>query len=82
MSIPTPWSYETINIVKNIGSADKIARLVVGALLIVLALTKTIGLWGWIGVVPIVTALMNWCPAYTLLGIKTCPTDNSATPSN
>lgn len=71
-----------MNIAKNIGSADKIARLVVGALLIVLALTKTIGLWGWIGVIPIVTALMNWCPAYTLLGIKTCPTDNSATPSN
>ncbi len=71
-----------MNIAKNIGSADKIARLVVGALLIVLALTKTIGLWGWIGVVPIATALMNWCPAYTLLGIKTCPTDNSATPSN
>lgn len=71
-----------MNIAKNIGSADKIARLVVGALLIVLALTKTIGLWGWIGVVPIVTALMNWCPAYTLLGIKTCPTDNSATPLN
>ncbi|MDG4562342.1 MAG: DUF2892 domain-containing protein [Candidatus Competibacter sp.] len=67
---------------KNIGSADKIARLVVGALLIVLTLTGTIGLWGWIGVVPIATALMNWCPAYTLLGIKTCPTDNSATPSN
>ncbi len=71
-----------MNIVKNIGSADKIARLVVGALLIVLALTKTIGLWGWIGVVPIVTALMNWCPAYTLLGIKTCSTDNSPTSSN
>jgi O-antigen ligase len=71
-----------MNIAKNIGSADKIARLVVGALLIVLTLTGTIGLWGWIGVVPIATALMNWCPAYTLLGIKTCPTDNSATPSN
>ena len=71
-----------MNIAKNIGSADKIARLVVGALLIVLTLTGMIGLWGWIGVVPIATALMNWCPAYTLLGIKTCPTDNSATPSN
>mgnify|MGYP001199927335 FL=1 len=71
-----------MNIAKNIGSADKIARLVVGALLIVLALTGTIGLWGWIGVVPIATALMNWCPAYTLLGIKTCPTDNSPTSSN
>ena len=71
-----------MNIAKNIGSADKIARLVVGALLIVLTLTGTIGLWGWIGVVPIATALMNWCLAYTLLGIKTCPTVNAATPSN
>ncbi|MDG4553087.1 MAG: DUF2892 domain-containing protein [Candidatus Competibacter sp.] len=71
-----------MNIIKNIGSADKIARLVIGALLIVLALMGTIGWWGWIGVVPIVTALMNWCPAYTLLGIKTCPTDSAPTPSN
>jgi hypothetical protein len=62
-----------MSITPNVGSADKIARLVVGALLIVLALTNVIGVWGWIGVVPIATALMNWCPAYTLLGIKTCP---------
>ena len=61
-----------MSITPNVGSADKIARLVVGALLIVLALTNVIGVWGWIGVVPIATALMNWCPAYTLLGIKTC----------
>ncbi len=62
-----------MSITPNVGSADKIARLVVGALLIVLALTNVIGVWGWIGVVPIATALMNWCPAYTLLGIRTCP---------
>lgn len=66
-----------MNIARNVGSADKIARIVVGALLIVLALMGTIGVWGWIGVVPIVTALMGWCPAYTLLGIKTCPTQNN-----
>jgi hypothetical protein len=65
-----------MNIAQNIGSADKIARIVVGALLIILALMGTIGVWGWIGVVPIATALMGWCPAYTLLGIKTCPTQN------
>jgi len=65
-----------MNIVQNIGSADKIARLVVGALLIVLALMGQIGVWGWIGVIPIATALMGWCPAYTLFGIKTCPTSN------
>ncbi len=65
-----------MNIVQNIGSADKIARLVVGALLILLALMGQIGMWGWIGVIPIATALMGWCPAYTLFGIKTCPTSN------
>lgn len=65
-----------MNIVPNVGSTDKIIRLAVGALLILLALFGVIGWWGWIGVVPIATALMNWCPAYTLLGIKTCPASN------
>jgi hypothetical protein len=65
-----------MEITKNVGSADKIARIVVGALLILLSLMGTIGWWGWIGIVPIATALMGWCPAYTLLGIKTCPTGN------
>lgn len=70
-----------MNIVQNVGSADKIARLVVGALLIILALMGQIGWWGWIGVIPIATALMGWCPAYTLFGIKTCPTSNSPSSS-
>ena len=65
-----------MNITKNVGSTNKIARIAVGALLILLALTGIIGWWGWIGVVPIATGLMNWCPAYTLLGINTCPTGN------
>lgn len=65
-----------MNFAKNVGSTDKIARIVIGALLILLALIGTIGWWGWIGVVPIATALMGWCPAYSLLGIKTCPTEN------
>ena len=51
---------------------DRLARFAVGALLIVLALTGTIGAWGWIGIVPIVTAAFNFCPAYTLLGVNTC----------
>ncbi len=37
-----------------------------------LALTGTIGAWGWIGIVPIVTAAFNFCPLYTLLGVNTC----------
>lgn len=55
----------------NIGSADKIARIAVGALLIVLTLMGTIGAWGWIGVVPLATALIGWCPAYSIIGVNT-----------
>jgi len=54
------------------GTPDRIARFAIGALLIVLTLTGTIGVWGWIGIVPIATAALNFCPAYTLLGINTC----------
>lgn len=57
---------------KNMGSADKIARLVIGAILVVLALTGTIGIWGWLGLILIGTAFLNFCPLYRIVGIKTC----------
>lgn len=56
----------------NEGSLDRTLRIVVGLVLVALALTGTVGAWGWIGVVPIVTGALGWCPAYTLLGINTC----------
>lgn len=57
---------------KNVGSIDKIARIVVGIALIVWALAGG-PVWAWIGILPLATGLLGWCPAYTLLGIKTCP---------
>lgn len=57
----------------NVGGVDRIVRIVVGLLLIALALSGVIGLWGWIGVVPLATGLLRTCPAYALLGIDTCP---------
>ena len=57
---------------KNIGNIDRALRIIAGLALVALAATGTIGLWGWIGVVPLATALAGWCPAYTLLGIRTC----------
>lgn len=57
---------------RNVGGIDKVLRIAVGILLIVLALTGTIGAWGWIGVVPLATGLFNFCPAYKLLGMNTC----------
>ena len=61
----------------NMGSWDRVLRVVVGLVLIGLAATGTVGWWGWLGVVPIATALFGFCPAYTLLGIKTCPMKKS-----
>lgn len=57
----------------NVGGIDRIARIVVGLLLIALTLTGTIGLWGWIGLVPLGTGLFSFCPLYPLLGLSTCP---------
>ncbi|MCH8529443.1 MAG: DUF2892 domain-containing protein [Saccharospirillum sp.] len=56
----------------NVGSLDRILRMVVGAALIVLALTGVIGLWGYIGVVLIATAAIRICPAYLPFKINTC----------
>ncbi|CUW41285.1 conserved protein of unknown function [Magnetospirillum sp. XM-1] len=59
---------------KNVGGIDRILRIVVGLVLIGLTLAGLIGLWGWIGVVPLATAAIGWCPAYLPFGIKTCKT--------
>jgi hypothetical protein len=57
----------------NEGSVDRALRIVAGLALIGLAATGTVGAWGWIGVVPLATGLLGWCPAYTIFGISTCP---------
>ena len=56
----------------NVGSIDRIARVLIGVLLLALTAMGTIGAWGWIGVVPIATAAFGFCPLYTLLGFNTC----------
>ena len=61
----------------NVGGIDKILRVVAGIVLIALAATNVIGVWGWIGVVPLLTGLVGWCPAYTLLGMNSCPMKKS-----
>ena len=57
---------------KNVGIIDRTMRIVAGLALIALTTTGTIGPWGWIGVVPLATGVLGWCPAYTLFGFKTC----------
>jgi hypothetical protein len=57
----------------NVGGIDRILRIVAGLVLIVLAVTGTIGPWGWIGVVLLATGLLSTCPLYSLVGLNTCP---------
>ena len=57
---------------RNVGLIDRLLRAAVGIALIAWALT-TGPVWAWIGVVPLLTAVFSFCPAYTLLGIRTCP---------
>lgn len=57
----------------NVGGIDRVLRAILGVVLIGLTLLGTIGAWGWIGVVPLLTAALGSCPAYTLLGLSTCP---------
>ena len=56
----------------NVGGIDKIVRILAGIALIAWALMGG-PVWAWIGVVPVATGLLGWCPAYTLLGMNTCP---------
>jgi Protein of unknown function (DUF2892) len=59
----------------NVGTIDRALRIVAGIILITLAATQTIGLWGYIGIIPLLTGTFKFCPAYTLLGMNTCPMD-------
>jgi hypothetical protein len=56
----------------NVGGFDRILRILVGLVLIGLTVTGTVGPWGWIGVVPLLTGLFRVCPAYSIFGVNTC----------
>ncbi len=57
----------------NEGTIDRAVRVIAGLVLIGLAATGTVGMWGWIGIVPLLTGAIGVCPAYAILGVSTCP---------
>ncbi len=57
---------------RNVGSIDRAVRIIVGIVLIALVFVGPQTPWGWIGLLPLATALIGWCPAYSLFGIRTC----------
>lgn len=56
----------------NVGTVDRVLRIAAGLGLIGATATGAIGPWGWVGAVPLFTAVVGWCPAYTLIGVNTC----------
>jgi Protein of unknown function (DUF2892) len=57
---------------KNVGNADRMLRIGLGILLIAMVFVGPKSPWGWLGLVPLVTGLVRWCPAYLPFGISTC----------
>lgn len=57
---------------QNIGIIERIARIVIGAIILSLAFIGPETPWGYLGIVPLLTGLVGWCPPYHLLGISTC----------
>jgi hypothetical protein len=55
----------------NVGNLDRTLRILLGQTLVALAAIGTIGLWGFVGIVPLVTGVVAYCPLYRLLGIRT-----------
>jgi hypothetical protein len=56
----------------NVGGIDRVLRILAGLVLIGLAATGTVGWWGWLGVVLLLTGAIGWCPPYAILGFNTC----------
>lgn len=58
----------------NVGGIDRTLRIVLGAALILWAVLGG-PVWAWVGIVPLATGLIRFCPLYTILGMSTCPTE-------
>ncbi len=55
---------------KNVGSADKVIRIILGMAIIAVGIYNQ-SWWGLVGIVPLITAFIDWCPAYSLIGVST-----------
>lgn len=57
---------------KNIGGTERVIRVVVGLAITSLAFVGPASPWAFLGLVPVATGLMGWCPPYAIFGINTC----------
>lgn len=58
---------------RNEGNLDRALRIIAGLVLIALVFVGPQTSWGWVGIVPLATGLVGFCPIYRLLGLNTCP---------
>ena len=58
---------------KNLGEIDRGVRAVVGVVLLAMMFTRPHTLWGLVGIVPLSTAVLGYCPLYRIFGLSTCP---------
>ena len=59
---------------QNIHNTERLIRILIGLGLISLVFVGPQTVWGWLGVIPLVTGIIGWCPPYAMLGISTCKT--------
>ncbi len=57
----------------NEGTLDRALRIIVGLVLLSLIFVGPKTMWGLVGLIPLATGLLGWCPLYQILGLKTCP---------
>jgi hypothetical protein len=62
----------------NVGGVDRGLRIVAGLVILALGVAGPLGWWGLVGLVPLATGVLRFCPAYTILGLRTCPAENKA----
>ncbi|MEZ5525507.1 MAG: DUF2892 domain-containing protein [Pseudomonadales bacterium] len=58
---------------KNTGAVDRLIRVVAGLIILSLVFVGPQSWWGLVGLVPLVTGLVGFCPLYKLVGLNTCP---------
>lgn len=62
---------------RNEGTLDRALRIIAGLVLLSLVFVGPQTPWGWVGIVPLLTGIVGYCPAYSLLGVNTCPLKKS-----
>lgn len=61
-----------VNIMNNVGGIDKTLRIIIGVVLIALVFIGPQTAWGWVGLVPLLTGFINFCPLYRIFGLNSC----------